>query len=220
MAIGLLATVVCARAQETGQNEPRFLFSKENGIRVSGFGAPIVEFSSVNDQFAVSTGGGGAVLINQTFFIGAYGMGLATDQPRYTLTALNESGIPVTYNNYRPMLGHGGFWLGYIHNSHRMVHWSVSTKIGWGAVSLIDPEYRHNSKDLGWDGVFVFNPQAELEINLITWFKMNLGVGWRWVKGVEATYTNANGLNLPVFESFIFDRPTVSLSLLFGNFTK
>lgn len=46
---------------------------------VNGFGAPIVQFWSKGGDFAVSSGGGGAVLINQTFFIGGYGMGMATE---------------------------------------------------------------------------------------------------------------------------------------------
>jgi hypothetical protein len=206
--------------QEATVSEPQFLFSRDNGIRVSGFGAPIVEFSSVDGEFAVCSGGGGAVLINQQFFFGAYGMGLATDQPRYSLTVINAEGKPVSYKNYRPMIGHGGFWLGYIHDYKNLLHWGISTKIGWGAVSLVDPKYKNDWNELGWDAVFVFSPQAEMEINLFTWFKFNVGLGYRMVSGVNDTYVNQDHQEMRFFKSDAFSSPTATVSLLFGNFTK
>ncbi len=223
-AILIVVSFLFAAQAAIGQDEaapgPKFLFSGQNGIRVSGFGAPITEFSSIDGELAVCSGGGGAVLINQQFFFGAYGMGLATDQPRYSLTVINAEGKPVSYKSYRPMLGHGGFWLGYIHNSKDLVHWGISTKIGWGAVSLVDPKYKNDWNELGWDAVFVLTPQAEMEVNLFTWFKMNVGLGYRWVSGVNDTYINEAHEKVRFFKSDAFSSPVATVSLLFGNFTK
>jgi hypothetical protein len=208
-------------AQEKQNSEPQFLLSKTGSLSFSGFGAPIVEFSSVDGELGVSTGGGGAVLINQTFFVGGYGMGLATDMPQYDLYIKDEnSGLVSKYNDRRPMLGHGGFWLGYINNSKNIFHWSVSSKIGWGAVSMIDKEYRDMDNELGWDGVFVLTPQAEFEINMLKWFKINLGLGYRYVAGVNHTYVDQNGLEKTFFDKNAFNSPVGSVTLLFGNFLK
>lgn len=220
LALAIMATTSLF-AQETPNTEPQFLLSKGGSVSFSGFGAPIVEFSSVDGELGVSTGGGGAVLINQTFFFGGYGMGLATDMPQYDLYVKDEfTGIVSPYRNRRPMLGHGGLWLGYIHNTKSIFHWSISSKIGWGAVSMIDKEYRDMDNELGWDGVFVLTPQAEFEINMLKWFKINFGVGYRYVSGVSQTYVDQNGEEKAFFDKNAFNSPVGSISLLFGNFLK
>ncbi len=38
--------------------------------------------------------------------------------------------------------GHGGFWLGYIHNPKNAIHWGVNAKLGWGTVSMTDKTYK------------------------------------------------------------------------------
>ena len=62
----VLLSSVAAFAQNDKKDETETLFGKGN-LRISGFGAPIVEFSNVNGQFSVSNGGGGAALFNQVF---------------------------------------------------------------------------------------------------------------------------------------------------------
>ena len=56
----------------------KYIFSGQGKTRVSGFGGPIMGFSAIGDEFAFFMGGGGAVLLNQTFYIGAFGEGLTT----------------------------------------------------------------------------------------------------------------------------------------------
>jgi hypothetical protein len=216
----LLMVTTSLFAQETPNTETQFLLSKGGPVSFSGFGAPIVEFSSVDGELGVSSGGGGAVLINQTFFFGGYGMGLATDMPQYNIVIKDEYNGLKTYKNRRPMLGHGGFWLGYINNTKRIFHWSISSKIGWGAVSMIDKEYRDMDNELGWDGVFVVTPQAEFEINMLKWFKINFGLGYRYVSGVTQTYIDQNGQEKAYFDKNAFNSPVGSISLMFGNFLK
>ncbi len=46
-----------------------------SGTRISGFGGPIMSFTSINGEFAHMMGGGGCVLLGD-FFIGGYGEGL------------------------------------------------------------------------------------------------------------------------------------------------
>lgn len=129
-----LITLALGFGQESSRPQTEFLFSHDKGISFSGFGGPLVEFSNVDGAFGVFIGGGGAAIINQTFFFGGYGMGLTTDQPRYSITLMGENGFPKPLNDLCPQIGHGGFWLGYIHQSHKIIHLALSTKIGWGAL--------------------------------------------------------------------------------------
>ncbi|MGC8864650.1 MAG: hypothetical protein ACP5O2_02900 [Bacteroidales bacterium] len=211
-------TIAQIMGQEKTKTEPEFLFSREQGISISGFGGPITEFSGIDGSFGVSVGGGGAVLINQMFFFGGYGQGLTTDQPRYSIT-LMQGDNALAYSNLRPQIGHGGFWLGYIHPSHKIFHWALSTKIGWGGITYSQGSNENNIDELGTDGIFVLTPQAEIEINLFTWFKLNLGVGYRYVGGLDAKYNTPEGLK-PLMSSGALNSPVGSIALMFGNFVK
>ncbi len=168
---------------------------KNRKIKFSVFAGPIFEFSSVHNNFGFSTGGGGGLLLNQTIFIGGYGMGLApvigTD------VILNN----VNYDNLEIAFGHGGLWFGYIHNYRKLIHFGASTKLGWGNITLND----HRLANPYADNVIVITPQVEAEMNISRWFKINVGLGYRLVSGVNETVLNKKDFNSPQLTvGFIF----------------
>ncbi|CAN5180283.1 hypothetical protein BH23BAC1_BH23BAC1_34420 [soil metagenome] len=167
-------------------------------ITLSVFGGPLFEFSSVYDNFGLSSGGGGAVIFNQILFIGGYGLSLAPVIGR-NITLQN-----VDYENLEINFGHGGFWFGYIHNFRRMVHFGGSAKFGWGNISLDDNRLLNPYRD----NVLVFTPQIEVEVNISRWLKVNLGAGYRIVTGV----------NEDVFEGRHFNSPQATLGVYVGWF--
>ena len=72
----------------------------------------------------------------------------------------------------------------------------------------------------GLDQVFVLTPQLELEMNIASWFKINIGAGYRFVSGIDKKYTNSSGETANYFKSSDFNTPQASLSFLFGSFGK
>ncbi|MFK7954021.1 MAG: hypothetical protein AB8B73_14330, partial [Ekhidna sp.] len=42
---------------------------------ISGFGSVLFSFTSIDGELATLTGGGGAVIFDNTFFVGGYGLG-------------------------------------------------------------------------------------------------------------------------------------------------
>lgn len=69
------------------------------------------------------------------------------------------------------------------------------------------------------DFVLVLTQQAECEINVTTWFKMNLSLGYRLVSGVNDNsfiYPDIN--NFSGFAGNDFNSPVVGMSFLFGFF--
>jgi hypothetical protein len=209
----LLQSFSSAHAQE---KPARYLFQQNGHMVVSGFGGVLTTFSTITDEFAVTVGGGGAALFNNKFFIGGYGEGLSTE---HYLRDLQN------YNQMQLTFGHGGLWLGYIHNPHQLVHWNVNTKIGWGGVGLAYPGFvMDNSSMIMTDVVFVLSPQLEMEVNLFPWMKFTLGAGYRWVNGVNQTYEfitpSGNIENRPYFSSADFNSITINAGFLFGNFIK
>ncbi len=197
----------------------QYLFGGKGKTSVTGFGAPIIEFSSKGGDLAVSVGGEGAVLFNQSFYFGGYGMGLTTEHKVEDLKIKQSNGVITNYPTMRTIFGHGGLWLGYIHNRKEALHWGISSKFGFGAIGLIDADFDDDSRArVGLDQVFVLTPQIEMEMNINRWFKVNIGAGYRFVSGVDKTYTNSNDKVVNFYKSSDFNSPQASISFLFGGF--
>jgi len=156
--------MLAASGLKAQDSEIQTLFSGSS--RISGFGGPLMSFTTVNGQFAHMMGGGGGVLLGD-FFFGGYGEGLTTSIPL---------GI------YRLDFGHGGFWTGYSFMAKKAFHPAISSQIGWGGVS--EREYNYPSPTS--DNVFVFNPAVELEMNFAKFFRLGVGVHYRLVTGVNS----------------------------------
>ena len=222
----ILFSLVFLSALTFAQDEdvPKYIFGSDNDYKFSGFGGPYVTFSSVDNTFAVLNGGGGAFLINQTIYIGVYGEGLSTAHYRSLDIYSPGEDKNINYDHYRMSFGHGGFWLGYIHNYKKPVHWGVSTKIGWGSASLIDDYYYDHYEEYNnfvTDNAFVMCPQVEVEVNLFKWMKVNGAVGYRVVTGLNETYAYKGGDDIEYknyFENNEFAAPYGVITFVFGWF--
>lgn len=177
------------------RTEPQFLISE--GVTFSGFGGPMYEFSDIDGDFVLSMGGGGALLINQQVFLGGYGMGLVTSIQRPVASEQVSEDMSINF-------GHGGLWLGYIHQPYQLIHFGFSAKVAGGGIDLQDADH----VSLADDAVFVLTLQPEVEVNVLKWFKVNAGIGYRWVTGV----------NLAGFTNQDFSHMAGSIRLMFGWF--
>lgn len=214
MIIFFMVSSITLFAQEEveAEKEMKYIFGSKGKTKVSGFGGPIMQFSAIGDEFAFFMGGGGAVLLNQTFYIGAFGEGLSTSH--YS----QIESIPEVPRG-KTRFGYGGFWLGYIHKYQKPVHFGVSTRIGWGSI-YYDTYYYENDYDYDYqadptylDNVFVFVPQIEVEFNFFKWMKMNVGLGYRVVTGINKEY-----MGEPIFDKKDFNKPEGTITLMFGYF--
>jgi hypothetical protein len=176
----LVLSVSGLKAQE---NEIQTLFG--SGTRISGFGGPIMSFTSINGEFAHMMGGGGCVLLGDVF-IGGYGEGLTN--------SIMAGGNSIKF-------GHGGFWTGYSFMADRALHPAISTQLGWGSITQTDDNHYHLSSD----NVFVINPAIELEMNFTKFFRLGIGAHYRIVSGVNtSTLTNSDFSGPGAFLSFKF----------------
>lgn len=168
-------------------------------VRVrGGFGAPIAELTSVNNQAGVFAGGGGAVILND-FFIGGFGQG--GDFAEHT--SANGRLYPVNFS-------YGGLWLGYVHPTLKVVHFFGSLKIGGGAAD-INLDRDNTAHPLFSETVFVIQPEAGVEVNLFRWFRLALTGNYRVVSGIQPK--NLDGLTSGDFSS-----AGMALTFRFGKF--
>ena len=153
----LLAMASPAMAQEETLIAP-------GGIESGGFGAPVVTFSQVADNFAVFVGGRGGWIINHTFVLGGGGYGLVNNI---------DGGGPVRAVEF----GYGGLEMEYINSSNKLVHFTVYVLVGAGGLG---------GTAVNEESVFVLQPALNGELNITRYFRVNLGAGYRWVVGVDS----------------------------------
>ncbi len=155
--------------------------------RIRGFGGPTLSFSSVGDEFALFTGGGGGLIINN-FFIGGYGEGLSATSHQNDLTKLHDI-------EFR----HGGFWLGYEFMHHKMIHPVFSVRTGWGSIEGVQNNISYS------DNVFVLKPTLAAEVNFTRFMKVNVGAEYRQVFNAELGDMTSNDFSdVGVYVSFLF----------------
>ncbi|MCB0679658.1 MAG: hypothetical protein KDC32_01655, partial [Saprospiraceae bacterium] len=171
----LLALAICDL-----QAQDQTVFNRANRFGV--FVSPMFEQGPLNEPWRTSAGGGLGFVFGD-FFLGAYGLaGLDYDQ----LLADEEVD--------RIDLAHGGLWIGYTPEQHRILHPYAATRIGFGAVDidvdyLDDDGFGPDPWDLDdddlIDNVFVVNPEIGLELNITSFLRIAAAGGYRWVEGVN-----------------------------------
>ena len=88
---------------------------------ISGFGGVFVTAIPLGSKMAVYTGGGGAVLLDNAFYVGGYGMGLSDDRT-----------VTVDGARYAVDMGHGGILMGFNFRPEKIFHFSIGSRLGWG----------------------------------------------------------------------------------------
>ncbi len=160
-----------------------------------GFGAPVIKVGSIDGDVGVLVGGRGGWVINRTFVIGGGGYGW-TQNMHMLSTFERDTGVS---------FGYGGLELEYLIQSDEIVHATVMTLIGAGGFTVMERFGGTGGND--WDdnrslyntATFVIEPAANVEVNILKWLRIGVGVGYRFVTGIDA---NINGR--------VYDNSTVS----------
>ena len=188
------------------------LYGQNTKTDVSGFGYVSLSFSKIKNKQMILDGGGGAVLLNQKYYFGIYGVGILNGEIK-EFTIDNEL-VP-----HKLEFGHGGLYFGYIHNCRKKLHLAFSSKIGLGDISYKKPYIDNNNKFNGADlryheSIIAFYPQAEVELSISFWFKINVGIGYQMIRWLGAEK------NKGVYNINNFNTPMLSITFAFGNFDK
>ncbi len=150
----------------------------------SGYAAPFVRFTTLNDEFSVFAGGRAGWIINDRYVLGISGCGLATMHKRSEITDRED---PEDLNFG---MGYGGVILEYYFFPNRLIHISVGALAGAGGYGLVSSdENADEDVDHGHDGsgesFFVLEPELNLFLNVTKFFRIGIGGTYRYVNGVE-----------------------------------
>lgn len=151
-----------------------------------GYGGPVFKVGLFSGNAGIMSGGRGAWVINQRIGIGGGGYSTLYDVGTGKLSSNNKQLF--TDLNY------GGFELEYYHNVSDLIHWTIQATIGAGTVKLL--EHGPNLV-IGKDNIFLLEPSFNAEVNILPWFRIGLGAGYRATMGLNIDGISTSDLNGP-----------------------
>lgn len=171
-------------------------------VAAGGYGGPVFMYSRVQGKDALFFGGRGGWLADHHFVLGAGGFALVS-------RIAPPEGAPDIGEELRTEFAYGGLWLEYILLPDKLVHASIGTLLGGGAVSYSRiRRMERQDRQVESDVVFAVEPVLSVELNLTRFLRMSAGAGYRHVGSVELT-----GLRQKDLSGF-----TGSVMLRFGRF--
>lgn len=189
LALALPAVVAQEPAEEAPQekqkNNPdqvQTLFDPHSGS--GGYGAFTIGYSKINDKDALLMGGRGEWVIGHGFGLGLGGYGFIND-PTYD---------PIDDLNYSLAGGYGGLIMEPILFGWYPVHMSFPILIGAGGVAntaysadYYDPYEYYDGWMVESTAFFVAEFTAELEFNLVRFFRLALFGSYRYTSDIQMT---------------------------------
>ncbi len=166
-----------------------------SNAQISGFGGFDLGIHLIDGSSSPGFGGGGAMLINRTFWIGGFGEGIGVNK---YYTYLSNNGERVISLG----MGYGGLWTGYKWAPEDLIHPQFEVRLGWGGVSVEDAE---NGRNYANTAIFVFLPSAGVEMNVTQVFRIQLMARYRAVSGSDLELANSRDLSgLSASLAFVF----------------
>lgn len=149
------------------------LFSDE--IQSGGYGAPVVKFSTLDNDFAVLVGGQGAWIINHAFAVGGAGYGFVTTH------YLDQSNLGFAE---RTEGGYGGLLLEYYVLPLEIVHFRISSIIGAGGMVLLEGRRGdYHQPTIDDTAFFVAEPGAGIGVTVTSVFRVSVEASYRFIVG-------------------------------------
>ncbi len=195
-----------ALAQESNQ-EYRSIFSKNDGEKVihGGYGAFGIGYTTLDSKPSLRLSFKGAWVINHRFALGMAGNAFYNN-------------LQKSVNNNDEYLGggYGGFYFEPILFPYAPVHVSFPVLIGGGMASNT-PYHSGNmyypNDQFNYDSFFVLEPGVEMELNMVKFFRLGVGITYRFTNGVLLEYATTAPVPKNALNSFTF-----YLNFKFGKF--
>ena len=142
-----------------------------------GFGGPMASATATGLGADLSFGGGGGLLFDCGFFVGAYGKGGSVSK-----TAPGFHGEEVDLES-----GHGGLMIGGYPFKSKPIHPKWGLQLGYGSIEGTIDEYVDGKHDITVmeDDIFVIKPDIGVGINVCSSLLIDISTGYRFVKGMK-----------------------------------
>lgn len=191
ISLTIIVSCIClpaAFAQSEGahRSSPAPANLLEEPVQHAIYGAAMLKFSPVGPQAVNSLFVGGELywLLNKKYLVGLGLTGLSTVVPAPAIFPV-EGLVLVT--NY------GGLVLGYVHNSHKLVHFEAVCLGGLGQAFYRDKEYdaTYNQNDT----YIILEPTVSAVLNMTSAFRIGAGLSYRYARKVDLIGLNDKDLS-------------------------
>jgi opacity protein-like surface antigen len=190
----VVAAPVPVPTSSAGQSEPETLTAGgwSGGTRISGwFVAPTFAGTGFDDHVNYSPGLRGGIYLNKSFAVGLTAQGLVS------------SATTLENDELRNMGRYGGLLLQYVWRSDQLIHGTLESTIGTGRwCSAGDPNA------CVYKSFLVFEPVANIEVNVAKHVRFATGVGYRFAAGGSGDGPSTRDMSGLV----------VQTSVIFGSF--
>ncbi len=174
--------------QQTFAQEQTLISSSEYSS--GGFGAPVLKYTTLNDQGSMLIGGRGGWIINHSLILGGGIYGLATN---VTVDVIDGDMIYPDADKLHLM--YGGFEFEYIFSPLNVFHISLYALLGAGNVFYLN--IFEENQNMG-KTFFVAEPAINFEVNVTNYFHLAAGVSYRYTNGANyqaISDPNVSGFN-------------------------
>jgi hypothetical protein len=212
-ALFIIAIMIYAQDETkptTSDDGMKTLFSKNANVKLGWFAGIDGGYTQFDGRDAWLGGISGGMIINHHFSIGLTGRAWY-DSHNYT--EFSDTSFA------RFVGGYGGLLVEYTLFPKSLVHVTFPVIIGGGGAAYMENwdhndwnnnnnDYYHNHHTYDSDAFFVVEPGVRAEINILPFMRLNAGVSYRVVAGLELLHTPSDKLS-----NF-----TGSIGLKFGKF--
>ncbi len=172
----LLALAVLCTVPALAQDQKIESLARGGKVRVGGFGAPAIKFTTFDDKMGVLLGGYAGVMLNSKLMLGAGAYALVNniEAPR------THAADPTLYWN----MWYTGFVPEYTIKGNKLIHIAAGALIGGGGV-MKSERYKEwdDHESLDYSSFFVGEPHINLELNITSYLRLGIGGSYRFVKG-------------------------------------
>ena len=200
----LLCTTLFSQENESSEKKDEYKTLFGHDRHIGFYGAFTIGYSEIDSKQAIIFGGRFELITGHSLGIGIGGNGF-----------INESYYDATLNtNIFLTGGYGGLYLEPIMMPNYPVHISFPILLGAGGVSYItgNKDYYHNMK-VDSKAFLVAEPGAELEMNLTRFFRLALGVSYRFTTPFDVGISSTNKISSSALQGFNY-----MVSFKFGKF--
>lgn len=184
----LILLMICALVAPVWGQRQETIFS--GPITSGGYGGAIVKFSDIDGESGIWVGGKGGWIINHSLVIGGGGFGLVSDNKELYL---------IDGRTRRLTIGYGGLILEYVHNSHKLVHFTGGVLIGaGGAGHIYRDDYYSDWGTTNADAFFALEPNFGIELNIARYIRAELGASYLYTSGIELSDTEDEDISGPM----------------------
>ena len=168
----------------TAQNDIETLFGGDN--RAGVYGAFETKFSQIDKGLGLFLGGRAGMIFNSTISVGAAGYGLIpTSKIDIDCLVLEHKNLK---NSYLEGF-YGGLLLEYINSSNKLLHFTANTLVGFVGVKLChDDDFDRDNFDHRHNFSFVIEPEVAAELNVSKYFRIALGISYRYSPNFKLSY--------------------------------